>query len=212
MSQRIAIYGGTFDPIHFGHLRSIDELKQRLEFNTVRLIPSYIPPHRAEPGASSEDRLNMLRLAAEEFDELVVDEREIQRRGTSYTVDTLAEIRGDLRDDAQLMFVLGTDAYALLHEWYRWEKLTDYAHLIVMERPGLSAEVVDGQVVEWTKARLLDSVQQLEGPSGSVVKIALSPYEISATEIRRRVRNGVDCTQWLPNAVANYIKAHKLYT
>ena len=210
MTKRIAIYGGTFDPVHFGHLKSIDALRRLLNLDLVRLIPSYIPPHRDEPGASSSDRLTMLELAAKDL-EVEVDDREIRREGTSYSVDTLRELRDELGAGPELMFVLGSDAFALLHEWFNWESLTNYAHIIVMERPGLSSEVRDQSVLEWAETRIVDDVHALHGAGGNIARVALSPYDISATQIRRRITNGGDISELVPEAVANYIKQHKLY-
>ena len=211
MIQRIAIYGGTFDPIHFGHLRSIEELRERLSLDCVRLIPSYTPPHRGQPGATSKQRLDMLHLATDNLSNMIVDDREVRRKGTSYTVDTLAELRSEYGATVQIVFVLGSDAFALLHEWHKWQELTNYVHLVVMERPQANAQITDGLVLEWLEARSVKGVEQLIGPSGQVARVRLSPIDISATEIRRRVRTGESLEDFVPLEVANYIDEHKLY-
>ena len=209
--QRIAIYGGTFDPIHYGHLRSIAELKNRLELDQVRLIPSSVPPHRDSPGASTTQRLEMLRLAVQEFPGLEIDEREMHRSGASYTIDTLAEIRDEVGPDVQLLFVLGSDAFALLHEWHRWQALTDFAHLIIMDRPGLALEAPPPMVLEWLDQRLVIEPDQLKGTHGQIARVALTRVDISATEVRANCAAGECINTLVPERVANFIKLHKLY-
>ncbi len=209
--QRIAIYGGTFDPVHYGHLRSIDELTSLLALDEVRLVPSRVPPHRDSPNASTAQRLEMLKLAIEEFPGLTIDEREMHRRGTSYTFDTLAEIRQEVGPDVQLLFVLGSDAFALLHEWHRWQDLTDLAHLVIMDRPGLALGAPTVMVLKWLEQRLVMEPNQLHGAHGQVVRVALPRVDISATEVRARCAAGQCIGALVPERVANFIKLHKLY-
>lgn len=210
MSQRIAIYGGTFDPIHYGHLRSIDELAERMDFDEVRLVPSFLPPHREKPGASAEQRVAMLKLAIKEFPALGIDEREVHREGASYTVETLEEIRQELGIDATLIFVLGADAFALLHTWHRWQDLTKYANVVIMQRPG-SREAPKAQVVRWMQARLCKTPPRFSGTCGEISEVTLTQHDISATQIRARCTADISSSDWLPEPVLAYIKQHKLY-
>lgn len=211
MTERIAIYGGTFDPIHFGHIRSISEFQVRVKADAVRLVPSYIPPHRALPGASPEARLAMLALAAETMTHVVVDDRELLRQGTSYTVDTVTELRAEYGPDAQMMFVLGSDAFALIHEWHDWQALTNFVHLVVMDRAGFIAQPSEPKVLEWLTDKEVDSVDALQGAAGSVARVVLTPIDISATMIRQRLQNRLPIDDLVPINVAKYIRTHKLY-
>ena len=124
----IGILGGTFDPIHFGHLRSGLEVYESLEFEHIRLIPCGVPPHRELPIASNEQRLAMMRLAVEDNTKLIVDQRELQREGPSYTVDTLLELRQEF-PDTPLCLIIGSDAFLGLDSWHQWKKIPQLAHL-----------------------------------------------------------------------------------
>ena len=134
MSGSLAVYGGTFDPVHYGHLRSAIEIRQALRVDTMCLVPSYLPPHRQQPDSTPEQRLEMLRLAIDGHAELRIDNREIKRKGPSFMVETLESIRQDVGPDASLSLVLGSDAFAIFSEWRRWEDITEIAHLVVLER------------------------------------------------------------------------------
>ncbi len=131
----IGLFGGTFDPIHYGHLRPLWEVKEALKFDQLRLIPSFIPPHRGKPGASAKQRLEMLRLAVADVPDYEVDERELQRGGPSYTVETLQSLRNELGDQP-LCWVMGLDAFLGLASWYQWRRITELAHIVVTQRPG----------------------------------------------------------------------------
>ncbi len=133
-----AMLGGTFDPVHYGHLRFADEVRRSLGLKELHLVPAGDPPHRSGPVASAADRLAMLRLAVAEFPGLVVDSREVDRAGKSYTVLTLEALR---REDAQrpLLLLVGADAFRGLPSWHRWRELFALAHLVVVARPGVCA-------------------------------------------------------------------------
>ena len=136
MNRSLAIFGGTFDPIHFGHLRTALELMQRLEFDELRMLPCHMPPHRDNPLAAPSQRLGMLQLAVQEVSELGVDDREIERGGVSYMVDTLQSFRDELGASVSLSLVVGMDSFLTLPKWYEWERIPDLAHIVVVARPG----------------------------------------------------------------------------
>ena len=141
MKTAIGILGGTFDPIHYGHLTPAREAMQALGLEHIRLMPNHIPPHRPQPVASSEQRLAMVTLAASEFGGFQVDDRELRRQSPSFTFDTLRQLRHEL-PDTPICFLIGMDSLLSLPTWHRWQELTDYAHLVVSVRPGWPRNMV----------------------------------------------------------------------
>ena len=212
----IAILGGTFDPIHYGHLRFADAVRTALDLAQVRVIPAGTPPHRAPPQASAADRLAMTRLGCAEFPGLEPDDREIRRAGPSYTVITLQELRDELRQPLALL--LGTDALQGLASWHRWEQLFALAHLVVVERPGTTfdGEALPPPLREQWQRRLTDDRSRLaREPAGSIVRVAVAPQPISATAIRAALARGAagrtEVSGLLPSAVLAYIDRNQLY-
>jgi len=212
----LGLLGGTFDPVHYGHLHLADDVRTALALPEVHLIPARDPPHRSAPLASAPDRLAMLELACAEFPGLAVDAREIRRSGKSYTVLTLEELRAE---DARrpLIWIIGADALLGLPEWHRWRELFDLAHLVVAERPGVSLDpaLPAALVPEW-KARLISDPALLrQRPSGAIYRQRVTPYPISASAIRAAIgREGHSVAAargLLPNGVLAYIGRHGLY-
>ena len=140
--RRVGLLGGTFDPVHFGHLRSAVEVCEQLQLDELRLIPSARPPHRGMPGATAAQRLRMVELALGQGGGLQVDDRELQRERPSYTVETLESLRQELGSDVALFMVLGWDAFCGLPSWHRWESLLELANLVVLQRPDYDLEVI----------------------------------------------------------------------
>ncbi len=207
----IGIFGGTFDPIHFGHLRPLLEVQQALRLDEVRLIPSFIPPHRQAPGASAEQRLAMLELAAAETPGFVIDQRELQRGGPSYTVDTLESLRCELGEYKSICLIMGLDAFAGLDNWHQWQRLTELAHIVVMQRPGgLLAKT--GAVAELIEKRQVLDVAELQlQAAGRIWFQSVTQLDISATAIREFVAHGQDVRFLTPDCVRHYIETHGLY-
>jgi nicotinate-nucleotide adenylyltransferase len=210
MRKKIGIFGGTFDPIHIGHLRMALELKEQLGLDEMRLLPCHQPPHRDAPQVSSTQRVEMLRIALQDCPELQLDERELQRDKPSYTYDTLLELRAELGDEVSLVLCMGEDAYAGLPNWYCWQELIRLAHIVVIARPGWA-------IPESGDARDLLNKQQRElksldcEPAGSIVLQSPRLLPISATEIRQQIQAGKSAQFLVPDAVWNYIKANQLY-
>ena len=206
----LAILGGTFDPVHFGHLRSAVEVCQALQVEQVRLVPAFIPVHRSEPGCSAEQRLEMLRLGIDDPVLLGVDDREIRRGGRSYMIDTLHSVRAEVGDSEPLSLVLGVDAFNLIHEWHRWRELLDVAHLVVLARPDSLIDV-NTDVAAWMQDRRAEP-EQLQGCSfGLICELQLTQMAISATTIRHMVRAGEPIEYLLPVRVIDYIRREALY-
>ena len=213
----IGILGGTFDPIHNGHLRLAQEALEQCELAAVRIIPAGIPPHRTEPHADVEHRLEMTRLAVAGNAAFVLDEREIHRNGPSYTVDTLTSLRSELGGEQPLCLLMGGDAFLQLDTWHEWEQLFELAHIVVIQRNGRPLGNLIGQASvelrEAYQARLAPTPGALhEVPAGRIAAIDMPALEISATGIRNRCAQGRSLRYLVPDAVAEYIQTHHLYT
>ena len=213
-ARPIGVFGGTFDPVHFGHLRPAREVMERLELERIHLIPCNIPPHRGEPHASSEQRCEMLQLAIGGEAGLVLDRRELERPGPSYMVDTLRSLREEYGALRPICLILGGDAFLGLPSWYHWRELIELAHIVVLHRPGW---VVDGVSMDEALQGLLQrhqleaAAQLYDSPSGGVLLQAVTPLDISATAIRKRVAEGGSVDDLLPRPVWDYIRRHNLY-
>lgn len=209
-SGPVGVLGGTFDPIHFGHLRLAEELGESLATEQVRLVPARLPPHRADPSVGPADRLQMVRLAAEGNPRLVVDDRELRRDGPSYSVDTLASLRAEI-GPRPLWLMLGADAFAALMTWSRWQQLFDLAHLVVATRPGyhLALDTLPEPLGALARGRL--ATEPGPEPAGSVVTREISALDISASAIRQRLAQGRSVRYLIPDPVLDYIREHRLY-
>jgi nicotinate-nucleotide adenylyltransferase len=217
MRDVIGILGGTFDPIHCGHIGLATDVRDGLGLREVRIIPAGEPWHRAPPIASRNDRMAMTVLACAETEGLVADDRETRRAGATYTVDTLHALRRDF-GDAPLALIIGSDAFADLHRWHLWQELFALAHVVVAERPGvpLSLETLAAPLAHEWRQRYTADAQALErAASGAIVRQPIVPRPISATEIRRALAHGGDAWQQvrglLPRGVLDYIARNHLY-
>ena len=205
--RRVGLLGGTFDPVHFGHLRSAVEVCEQLQLDELRLIPSARPPHRGMPGATAAQRLRMVELALGQGGGLQVDDRELQRERPSYTVETLESLRQELGSDVALFMVLGWDAFCGLPSWHRWESLLELANLVVLQRPDYDLEVPE-VLKDLLAARIAD---QPERSHGQIICLSQTPLAISATHIRTLVGSGASPRFLLPDAVLDYIENEGLY-
>ena len=204
----IGIFGGTFDPIHHGHLRSAQEVLQTLALQEVRFVPAATPPHRAPPVASVADRLQMLRLALDGHPGFILDEREIRRPGPSYTVLTLESLRAEF-GSRPLCLLIGLDAFLGFATWHRWQEIPDLAHLVVMTRPGWEA----GELPEWAVSRLCrDKAELARSPAGRLFFLPVRPQNISATAIRGALARGEDIQGQVPEAVRGFICHNNTYS
>ena len=208
--RSIAILGGTFDPIHFGHLRPALELSQ-MGFDEVRLMPCHVPALRETPHCSAEQRLAMVALAVNNEPRLTVDTRELDREGESFTVDTLTDMRNELGDQVSLNLVMGMDAFLGLPKWRQWERIAELANIVVTERPG-SVIPVAGIMERFLNARRVSSMETLcKAASGRVLVQQLALLDISATRIRALIGSGQSARYLLPESVWDYIEQHRLY-
>ncbi len=210
----IGIFGGTFDPVHFGHLRPALDVKQALGMDEMRMIPAFQPPHRMQPIANPGQRLTMLRAAVGDEPDLQVDNREMLREGTSFMVDTLASLRSESGGDAPLCLVLGADAFLKLDEWHHWRDIPELAHVVVTHRPGwrLDMNMASPELQAlWRERQVTDRSQLAANPAGRIILQAVTPLDISATQIRALVAAGDSPRYLLPDAVWNLIRMHGLY-
>ncbi|HET8942821.1 MAG TPA: nicotinate-nucleotide adenylyltransferase [Rudaea sp.] len=191
----IAILGGTFDPVHIGHLRVAWEAAEGLGAQ-VRLMPAHVPPHRPPPQASAEQRVRMLELSLIGQDRLILDTRELRRDGPSYSVDTLRELRSEVGSAQSLTLLLGADAFVGLPSWHRWRELFDLAHLVVLTRPGHEAQAPAELVAEIAPRRVHDAQALQCTPAGHVFDLRVSALEISSSMIRERLARGHE-PRWL---------------
>jgi nicotinate-nucleotide adenylyltransferase len=192
----LALFGGTFDPVHVGHLSVAWEASELLDAE-VRLMPANVPPHRPPPTASATQRVDMLRAALRGQSRLALDTRELERSGPSYTIDTLEELRREY-GERPLVLLLGADAFAGLRSWHRWRELFDVTHLSVINRPGIEA-CVSVELERAVAARRTDDPGVIRSqPAGKVIELAVTPLEVSATRIRELLAAGRDPRYLLP--------------
>jgi nicotinate-nucleotide adenylyltransferase len=212
----LALLGGTFDPIHLGHLRLAEELGEVLGLTEVRLLPSGTPPHRPPPVGSASDRLAMVRLAIAGNPRFVLDEHEIHQTAPCYMVDTLTQLRDELGSERPLTLFLGADAFLGLSTWHDWRRLFELAHLAVAHRPGFDpatwqAAMPAALVRELEQRRSQSATDLHSTPAGRIFLTETTPLDIAASRIRSLVRTGHSIRYLVPDAVLDYIERHTLY-
>ena len=212
----IGVMGGTFDPIHFGHLRMAEELAEALGLAEVHFIPAGQPPHRAAPPTSAAHRLNMVRLAIANNPRFNVDEREVRLERASYTVDTLSDLRrelgGELGGEQPIWLLMGADAFLGLPTWKNWRQLFDLAHIAVAHRPGYQITHADNLNEALRKELTLRQQAEIpDTPAGSIVFRPITQLDISATGLRSNLQAGRSVRYLTPDCVADYIQENQLY-
>ena len=215
-SGPIGIFGGTFDPIHYGHLRLAEEIAEGAKLVEVKFIPSGTPPHRARPGASAEDRVAMARLAIADNPSFSVDDRETKRTGPGYTFDTLTELRQEYGKNRPIALLLGADAFLELATWHRWRELFALAHIVVAYRPGFpidtwQARMPEPLAHEYAVRYMQQPLAVHLAPAGGIAAVSMTGLDISATFVRNALRAGSSVRYLLPETVLAYIRSHGLY-
>lgn len=215
INSSIGVLGGTFDPIHFAHLRLAEEVIEEFALDSVRLIPSADPPHRETPGASAIDRMRMVELATSSNQALIPDNRELKRSGKSYMVDTLKSLRAEY-PSASISLILGTDAFVELESWDRWHQLFSLAHIIVAARPTVPIAKLDNSLKGSLKAefhhRLSRNHSDIQSSySGCVFTYDFTSLAVSGTSLREQIHSDRSLRYLMPDNVIDYISDHQLY-
>lgn len=207
----VGVFGGTFNPVHYGHLRSALELCELLALDHLRLMPCAQPPHRDAPECSAEQRAEMVELAVADEPRLRCDRRELAREGVSYTVISLQELRDELGEGHSLCLVMGCDALLGIDSWFRWQTLLELAHIVVIARPGWQFPT-RGTVARWLAEHRSDNRAVLRAqPQGKILVEELRPLAISSTEIRDLLIAGRSPRYLLPGPVLDYIETGQFY-
>lgn len=217
MAQRIGILGGTFNPVHYGHLAAAEEVRDRLKLDRVLFIPAFLPPHKEEELPSALQRLEMVRLAISANRYFRASDVEIKRGGRSFTVDTMRELR-QIHPGAELYFITGLDSFLEIRTWKDWEQLLAICTFVVLSREGYRfADLVKLGFLDAAESGLEDldagRTEQVRAAAGgrSLLLERIPYYEISSTDIRERVRRGRSIKYCLPDPVEHYIIENKLY-
>ena len=199
--------GGTFDPVHYGHLRSALEAMEVLSLSEVRFIPAKVPPLKNQPHCSEQDRINMLQLSIEDVPEFIIDEREMKREGRSYTIDTLKSLSIDFPHD-QFVFMLGVDAFNQFKQWKNWQEILVLVHLVILHRPGYTLDRSAWSAQQWAE----NAVDLCEYQAGKLLAVPVTALEISSTAIKQQLLQKREARFLVPEKVRLYIKAKKLYS
>ena len=208
----IGVYGGTFDPVHTGHLRTALEVKEVLGMQHLRFVPCQIPAHRGKPGASPAQRLAMLQAALTDAPAgMQIDCRELERSGPSFMVDTLSSLREEIGSTLPLSLIVGLDAFRGLHLWHRWESLFELAHIVVMQRPGIEP-VWPHELEEMvSRRRRLNPEDLHKFPAGLIHFVAVTQLDISASQIRQLISQRKSARYLTPDSVLDLIEQDRLY-
>ena len=209
----VGVFGGTFDPVHFGHLRLAQEVAEYCGLESVRIVPAGVPPHRNPPHCGASHRMEMVKIAAAGNPLLVPDEREVLKTSPSYSVETLLDLRSELGPDKPICFMVGADAFLGFPAWHRWRELFGLAHILVAQRPGCDIRsAITGALGEEYAARSERDPAALRRFSfGRIVTIDITLLDISASTIRECFAKGASARYLLPQGVLDYIRNHGLY-
>jgi nicotinate-nucleotide adenylyltransferase len=206
----IGILGGTFDPVHWGHIKIAEQIIEHLALQRIHFLPNKVPPHRSQPLADIDDRVNMIKYAIAEFPQFVLDNTEISRGGYSYMIDTLKILRQRF-PDTPLSLIMGADAFESFNTWHDWQDIPNFAHLIIMNRPELP-NTKTGWMGDILRERCTQNPKELtQKLAGCIYELRVDPIDISATSIRGKLKHQQSIAHEVPDKVFNYINDRKLY-
>lgn len=213
--QLIGVLGGTFNPIHFGHLRLAQELTDALNLKEVRFIPAANPPHKDAPSVSAFYRAEMVKLAIADNPSFKLDERELQREGASYTIDTLISLRSKIGPEVALCLIMGSDAFTRLNTWHRWQEILDYCHIILVQRPPITVTNQPPLANELTlllQNHYTENVSDLTNQNAGFIHMqTITALSISSTAIRAAFKLKQIPRYLMPQTVIDYIAINQLY-
>ncbi len=210
----IGILGGTFNPVHYGHLRMAQELAESLNLDTVRFIPAANPPHKDAPAISAEQRAAMVQLAIANNSRFVFDDRELHRAGASYTLDTLHSLRDELGKDVSITLFMGSDAFTKFDTWHRWQEIIELCHIALVQRPQLrgNEHKLSQSLETFLHHHYSENSDDLRhAPCGFVTMRQITALDISSTAIRHALQHGNSVRYLMPDSVIDYIQTHQLY-
>ena len=206
--ELVGVFGGTFDPIHNGHLETVRAVREVCGLERILFIPAATPPHRDAPGATPQQRMEMVALAIADDRRFILDDREFRRPPPSYTYHTLSSLAEDMPGSV-CCFILGIDALLNIDSWYRWQDVLEMANFIAMGRPGFSPP---SPLPQWWQQRSIASARELGNKTGGqILEVNIAPRADSATQIRQGIANGEDVSAMIPKPVWQYIRTHNLY-
>ena len=207
----LVLFGGTFDPIHFGHLRTALELQEALKVPQINLVPAGEPVHKVSTGASAAQRFEMVRLAIDSEPALVADDCELISDERCYTINTLMNKRVEVGEALPIILVMGMDSLLGIKRWFQWQQLTDYCHLLIVARPSYEPEF-DSEIQSFMDQRKVEDLTELSTrPSGYLVMHQLTPMNVSATKVREIIKQGSNPRFLIPDVVWDFIKTERLY-
>ncbi|MGB0445394.1 MAG: nicotinate-nucleotide adenylyltransferase [Porticoccaceae bacterium] len=210
-NMSVALLGGTFNPIHFGHLNLANCLVDYLQVESVRMIPCAIPPHRETPSVSAEQRLAMLQLAIDDHPLLTSDDLELRKSTPSYSIETVQQIRQQVGEETPLFFCIGMDSLLTIDSWHHWQQLLDYCHLAICPRPGYKLPI-KGHLAEWIEQNLCDDIERVKTLAQGCLHLCKIPLkDISSTAIRDSIKCAQSIDHLTPKSVVNFITKHSLY-
>ena len=209
ISKLIGVFGGTFDPVHNGHTKIIQNLLELIPFDEIKVIPNGQPPHRTSV-CSNNDRLEMVNLAFKGINQISVDEREIHREGPSYAIHTAREILEEYHQD-NIIWIMGSDAFSEIDSWFEWEEFIDLVNILVMARPGSKIDTTS-KAQSLIKDRQVADIGLLEEGAGNILIVDIDPVSISSTQVRKNIGCGEEVGDLILEDVSDYIDAGKLYT
>ena len=210
-ASRIGILGGTFDPVHLGHIETARTAWAALDLDEVIVLPSGTPPHRQAPAVSRYHRFAMTALAVTGVERLRISDLEIGEEGASYTFDTLARVRARGLSASQIFFITGADAFAEIATWSRYPQVLDMAHFVVVSRPGSRSTELPRRLPSLADRMTAADRRSVNGTPLRIFLLDAETPDVSSTDIRRRRANGESIAGLVPDAVARYIDQHGLY-
>ncbi|WP_348709120.1 nicotinate-nucleotide adenylyltransferase [uncultured Pseudoalteromonas sp.] len=206
----IAIFGGTFDPIHLGHINMAQQCVQQCQLDTLYFMPCAIPAHKAKPGISDEHRINMLKLAIENNPHFAIDYRELNREGASYSLLSLKELRAE-NPSSPIIFLIGMDSFNSLDKWFKWQEIVELCHIVVYQRPGQHCQV-SGELAVYKENAFTEQLSQLQQThAGKLFFLDGLQVNAASSEIRKKLHLNDNIAELLPTTVSQYIAQHHLY-